>query len=77
MSQSQQENQCQQVLERLREAPLTQGEAWEIGVARLGGRIFDLRDQGHIINTEMVTVKNRRGGKSRIARYWLIRERSA
>ncbi|MBS1169534.1 MAG: Bcep22 gp24 [Burkholderiaceae bacterium] len=68
-------SQCQRVLDRLRKAPLTQLEAIsEIGVARLGARVLELRQQGHSISTEMMTVKNRFGDESRVGRYRLVRE---
>jgi hypothetical protein len=43
----------------------------ELGTLRLGARIFDLREMGHRIETEHVTVKTR-AGKARVARYRLI-----
>lgn len=45
----------------------------DIGCYRLSARIADLRDQGYDIISEPLTVKNRYGGVSRVARY---RERS-
>lgn len=36
------------------------------GCLRLGGRIYDLRQQGHRIEREMIKV-----GKKRVAQYWL------
>lgn len=41
----------------------------DLGVLRLGARIFELREAGHDIHTEMMPVPNRQGGTSRVARY--------
>jgi len=39
---------------------------------RLGARIFNLKEQGHNIRTEMVQHINKvTGAKKRFARYWL------
>ena len=40
----------------------------KFGCLRLGARIFDLRDDGHRIKTEMITVSKAK----RVARYTLI-----
>lgn len=49
--------------------PLT---AWaELGIYRLGARVFDLRESGHKIETERVEVDNRFGEPCRVARYRL------
>ena len=37
----------------------------------LAGRIRDLREQGYEINSEYINVKNRKGEKCRVKRYWL------
>lgn len=41
------------------------------GIMRLSGRIFDLRQDGYDIKTEIVTVKNRYGETCRVAQYTL------
>jgi hypothetical protein len=41
----------------------------ELGIYRLGARVFDLREAGHDIHTELMEVHNAHGGTSRIARY--------
>lgn len=44
--------------------------AWnELGIYRLGARIFDLKADGHSIRSEIVTVQNRFGEDCRVARY--------
>lgn len=47
---------------------------YDIGCARLAARIGELREQGYAIGTRMKTVKNRYGGTSNIAEYYLIEE---
>lgn len=60
------------ILARLKKGPLTPLEALrEIGTLRLGARIYDLREKGHIIKTEMIPVSQ---GK-RVARYTLVQKR--
>ena len=63
------------ILAHMKVAPITQLDALKYaGCLRLGARIYDLRDAGHDIRTEMVTVQNSRGERKRVARYRLIRE---
>lgn len=51
---------------------ITHKEAEEAyGMTRLAARIKDLRNKGIKIKTEYITGPNRRGGKSRYARYSL------
>lgn len=47
-------------------------EAWsDLGIYRLGARIYDLRDQGYAITRKMVNVVNRFGEECRVAEYQL------
>lgn len=46
----------------------------ELGVMRLGARIFDLKEQGVPIITERVKGENRRGEVTTFARYRLEKE---
>lgn len=39
------------------------------GCMRLGARIYDLKRQGHEINSAMTTVKTRNGDTARVAVY--------
>ena len=49
-------------------------ESWEqLGIYRLGARIFDLKNQGHNIQTENKTVLNRFNEGCRVALYRLIK----
>ena len=43
----------------------------DLGIMRLASRISDLRSDGYSITSEMETVENRFGDKTRIARYRL------
>ena len=43
----------------------------DLGIYRLGARVYDLKAQGHPINRAMIEVPNRYGGMSRVARYWI------
>ena len=42
-----------------------------LGCMRLGARIYDLRNAGHSIRRELVTVQRRDGTTTRVAKYWL------
>jgi len=67
------DTQCNQLLERLKRGPITPLEALnELGIMRLGGRIYDLRQAGHQIDKEMVEVSTRNGGRAHVARYMLV-----
>lgn len=46
----------------------------EYGIMRLGARIWDLKQAGHLIQTEDVKGWNRFGEPTRYAKYSLIRE---
>ena len=49
-------------------------ESWEqLGIYRLGARIFDLKNQGYDIVTENKTVLNRFNEGCRVALYRLIK----
>lgn len=54
---------------------ITQREAIYLGCYRLGARVFDLREDGYIIDTEMISVKSTDGSTARIAKYRLIKEK--
>lgn len=45
------------------------------GEYRLSGRIFDLRQDGHVIDSERVEVMNRDGRKVQVVAYHLIKEK--
>ena len=66
------ETQNEQILNLLKQAPLTPLGALKLaGCMRLSARIYDLKDQGHDIQKEMVKVSS---GK-RVARYTLVKKR--
>ena len=53
---------------------ITQMKAYEkYGVTRLAAIIFELRDEGHDIKTDMIAVKNRYGDTCHVANYKLER----
>lgn len=69
--------QAQLILEYMDEfGSITPLEAMrDIGCYRLSARIADLKKKGYIIKTESVSVPNRRGKHSNVARYSLaVRE---
>ena len=52
---------------------LTPADAFRLtGSTRLSARIYDLRRDGYVINTEMIPVKNRFGGTAMVAQYSLV-----
>lgn len=63
------ETQCQKILTHLKSGdsitPI--GALSEFGCFRLGARIYDLKQQGHPIQKQMIETKK---GK-RVAEYWL------
>ena len=69
-------SQCVRILAHLRVAPITPLEALKYaGCWRLGARIWELREAGHRIDTEIVSVWNSRGERKRVAKYRLIKEK--
>lgn len=67
------DKQVDRVLAYLREkGPLDPMTAWsELGIYRLGARIFDLKAAGHAIERQTKAVKNRFGEDCRVAEYRL------
>ena len=43
----------------------------DLGIFRLGARIYDLRANGHPINRDWLVVTDRFGREKRVAEYWL------
>lgn len=65
--------QCVQLLAALRQQPLTSLEIMHsLGIYRGGARVFDLREEGHRIATDIVPVPNRDGKTCHVARYALL-----
>ena len=49
--------------------------AWqELGIYRLSGRVFDLRDSGHLVDDEWIKVPNQFGEECRVKSYFLRQE---
>lgn len=67
--------QCERVLKHLEQhETITPMEAIkELGIMRLGARIWDLKHDGHDIRRTMVTCKNRYGDTVTYAEYRLVR----
>lgn len=67
------DSQCQRVLDYIRQyGSITVLEAFtELGIARLGSRIHDLRNDGYRINGEIIAVRNRFGEKVHCMKYTL------
>lgn len=65
--------QCERVLKYIKDyGSITTLEAFtELGVARLGSRIHDLRSDGYKIKGEFINVQNRYGEKVHCMRYTL------
>lgn len=68
--------QCERLIDYMKRHPIdgvTQIEALnQLGILRLASRISELKSDGHIIEKEMITVKNRFGEKCSVARYRLV-----
>lgn len=53
--------------------PIDPLQAWnQLGIYRLGARVFDLKEFGHNIVRSMIEVNNRFGEKCRVALYSLV-----
>lgn len=66
-------DQCEALLHALQQQPLTSLEIHQrLGIYRAGARVFDLRERGHRIATDLVPVTNRYGRPCRVARYALL-----
>lgn len=68
--------QCERILRHLDDyGSITQGEAMqEYGIYRLASRINDLRRNGCLIVTEMVSGRNRYGETTHYARYRKVKQ---
>lgn len=67
-------SQTERVLKHLERKSITSLEAFDkYGITRLSAVIFNLRDAGYDIGTEMIEVKNRYGDTCRVAEYTLKR----
>lgn len=72
------EDQCSLILAYLKKhGSITPMDAMtEFGCMRLGARIFDLKAEGHNIETTIETRVNEHGQRKRYARYVLCRDSS-
>lgn len=71
--------QCERLLTYLEEhRAINPMEAWtQLGIYRLGARVFDLRRAGHPICSTFQKVPNRFGEECRVASYRLERKVAA
>lgn len=54
---------------------ITSMQAFRVfGITRLSGRIFNLRQDGNIIDTERITKKNEDGTYTTYGEYYLLKE---
>lgn len=53
---------------------ITQRQAFNLGIYRLASRVHDLRAAGYLIHTDYITVENKDGTTSRIAKYTILRD---
>lgn len=54
---------------------ITQAEAFlELGVGRLGARIFEMRERGIPIDAQMIQVIKKDGSEAYVAKYSLAKE---
>lgn len=68
--------QCSIILKALRKSSLTTFQIrTEFDIPHAGGRICDLRNAGHEIDTELVWDSMPGGGRHKVARYTLMLER--
>lgn len=68
------QNQRQRLLAALAKRPLTTGEIRRrLGIGMPATRVFELKGMGCRIDTEMVPVRTRYNGDTKIARYHLVR----
>lgn len=66
------------LLDALKTGPMTAAEIWrKLGIARASARVYDLRDSGFDVRSEMITVRNRHGERCRVARYSLMSARQS
>ncbi len=68
--------QCERIIQYLHDfGKITTFEAFtELGITRLGSRIFDLKEQGYTFKKTRVATKNRYGEKTHYDEYRLIGE---
>lgn len=61
-------SQCEQILAHLKTRPITPLEALDLyGCFRLGARVWDLRQDGHDIHTELVERNGKRFAQYQMA----------
>lgn len=67
--------QCERLLSFLIRRPIDPMTAWvELGIYRLGARVYDLKASGYDIKKRTKTVQNRFGEDCHVAEYHLVTE---
>lgn len=68
--------QCDRLLRWLESGrSITPLQSWtELGIYRLGARVWDLRKQGYPIVKKIMPVKNSYGETCHVASYWMMDE---
>ena len=69
-------SQCQLIVGYLKKHKYitTRSAMTDLGILRLASRISEMKGYGYKIGDEFVTVIDRFGKKTKIKRYWLIKE---
>lgn len=69
-------SQCQLIVGYLKKHKYitTRSAMTDLGILRLASRISEMKEYGYKIGDEFIDVVDRYGKKTRIKRYWLIRE---
>ena len=62
--------QCDKIVAFITEhGSITDRQATKLGIRRLASRIWDLKNHGYKIKTDMIKVKNRDGSYSHVGKY--------
>ena len=64
--------QNEQIKNILKQRPLTQLEAFQLGIGRIAARIKELRDEGLSISAEKICVCKANGKLARVAKYSMV-----
>lgn len=65
-------SQTDRLIERLKEGPVNPLQSWtELGIYRLGARVYDAKARGINISKRTIKVKNKFGENCRVAEYFI------
>ena len=66
--------QCDKIVAFITEhGSITDRQATKLGIRRLASRIWDLKNHGYKIKTDMIKVKNRDGSYSHVGKYFFLK----